>query len=260
MSQIDARFAAGKLLIPYVMAGFPSLDASQKVITALADAGSKVIEIGIPYSDPLADGPTIQRASEMALSNNVNTEDVFALVERAAQDGKFSPVLMVYYNLIYRYGLERFAKRASAAGVEGLIVPDLAVEEAGEWRATAAKHRLDTIFLVAPTSSPERIRKITSVCSGFVYCVSLTGVTGARETLPANLIEFIRRVRAATDLPLAVGFGISNPEQAREVAAIADGVIIGSAFIDIIEQAGSIDEALAGVGKLAMDVIASLTS
>lgn len=239
------------------MAGYPDIDASKRVIEALVGAGCSVIEIGIPYSDPLADGPTIQRASEAALATGVDTEDVFALIEEVRRDIDFSPVLMVYYNLVYRYGLDRFAERAAAVGVEGLIIPDLSVEEADDWRKAAKSRQLDTVFLAAPTSSPVRLKKVAAASTGFIYCVSLTGVTGARQALPADLVSFIDRVRAETVLPLAVGFGISSPEQAKEVAAMADGVIIGSAFIDIMERTGT-EGAEAGADKFAREILTAL--
>ncbi len=199
MSRINERFAVGKQLIPYVMAGFKDLAASKSIIEALVDSGCRIIEIGIPYSDPLADGPTIQRASEMALSQGVDTDDVFKLISEVRAERDFSPVLMVYYNLVYRYGLERFADEAAKAGVEGLIIPDLSVEESSRWTAVAKQYGLDTIFLIAPTSSEERISKITGISSGFIYCVSLTGVTGARAALPSDITDFLARVRQKTD-------------------------------------------------------------
>lgn len=258
MSKIRERFALSKQLIPYVMAGFPDIEGSKRIINALIDAGCSIIEIGIPYSDPLADGPTIQRAAEAALAAGTDTLDVFTLIKEVKSQKDFSPVLMVYYNLIYRFGPARFAEMAAGSGVEGVVVPDLSVEDADDWLAAAGERGLDTVFLVAPTSSPERMTKIARVSTGFIYCVSLTGVTGARAALAENLIDFVNRVRRVADLPLAVGFGISKPEQAKEVAAVADGVIVGSAFIDMIEQESSIDSAASAVAKLAGELSAAL--
>ncbi len=195
------------------------------------------MEIGIPYSDPLADGPTIQKASETALANGVTTDTVLEMIGEVTKKRDVSPVLMVYYNLIYRYGLERFARAAQRAGVEGVIVPDLTVEESADWKTVATEHGLDMIFLAAPTSSDERLEKIAAASSGFVYAVSLTGVTGARTELPPDLTTFVGSVKSRTELPVAVGFGVSRPEQAKEIARFADGVIVGSALVDLIDKA-----------------------
>jgi len=242
MSKIRDRFEKAKkenraVLIPYLTAGFPSLKESKEIFEVLAEDGADIIEIGIPFSDPIADGPTIQRASEIALAQGVTTEDIFDLIRDLRESTDVPLVIMTYYNLFYKYGLKKFADDASAAGLDGVIIPDLPPEEAGDWLA-AAEGKLETIFLLAPTSSDERIQKIVDNSEGFVYCVSLTGVTGARSVLPDALARFVARVRAKTDKPLAVGFGVSTAEQARNVAQIADGVIIGSALINVIRRAG----------------------
>lgn len=236
MSRIAERFASGKLLIPYIMGGWPDIAASAAVFKTFIKLGCPVVEIGIPYSDPVADGPTIQRASEAALAKGVNTDQVLAMIAEVAAEADVSPVLMVYYNLIYRYGLKRFAEAARRAGVEGVIVPDLTVEESADWRATAEDYGIDTIFLAAPTSSDERLAAIGRLATGFVYAVSLTGVTGARAELPEYLKDFVARVKSTSELPVAVGFGIARPEQAAQVAKSADGIIVGSAIIDLIEK------------------------
>lgn len=230
-------------LIPYLTAGFPSLSVSKRLLKALGKAGADIIEIGIPFSDPLADGPTIQRASSVALSQKVSTRDVFDLVKDIRNTIDTPLVIMTYYNLFYKYGLMRFADDACKAGVDGVIIPDLPLEEAGKW-LKAAKGKLATIFLLAPTSTDDRIKKVASRAQGFIYCVSLTGVTGERQTLPKTLYSFIKRVRHETSLPLAVGFGISNPKQARQVAKVAEGVIIGSAFINLVQKAETNQEAV----------------
>ena len=235
MSRITERFKAEKSLIPYIMGGWPDMETSIAVFQTFVELGCRVVEIGIHYSDPLADGPTIQRASEAALAGGVNTDQVFEMIGAVTARVDVSPVLMVYYNLIYRYGIERFAEAARKAGVEGLIIPDLTVEESADWRAVADESDIDTIFLAAPTSSDERLTEIGRLSKGFVYAVSLTGVTGARAALPDDLKDFIGRVKSRTELPVAVGFGISQPEQAAEVGNYADGVIVGSAIIDLIE-------------------------
>ncbi len=243
MSAINARFTENKQLIPYIMGGWPDVETSKTVFRALSDAGCRIIEIGIPYSDPLADGPTIQKASEAALANGVTTETVLEMIGDVTKESDVSPVLMVYYNLIYRYGLERFAQVAKEAGVQGVIVPDLSIEESADWKKAAAKHGVDTIFLAAPTSSPARLDKIAAGSSGFIYAVSLTGVTGARAELPPDLPDFVLGVKNRTDLPVAVGFGVSEPEQAAKIAAVADGVIVGSALLDLIEKTDAADRA-----------------
>ena len=241
MTRIRERFAHGKLLIPYIMGGWPDPQTSTAVFRSFVELGCPVVEIGIPYSDPLADGPTIQRASEAALAAGVNTDQVLEMIKEVSDRTDVSPVVMVYYNLIYRYGIERFVDNARAAGVEGVIIPDLTVEESDPWLRAADKADIDTIFLAAPTSSDERLAKIASKSKGFVYAVSLTGVTGARAALPDYLRDFIGRVKSKTDLPVAVGFGISQPAQAAEVAEVADGVIVGSAIIDLIESSPPAD-------------------
>lgn len=245
MSRLSEKFGelkkAGRVaLIPYITAGFPSLSASERLISVLSESAD-VIEIGIPFSDPMADGPTIQRASQISLSQGVTLTDIFEMIGRTKGKVETPLVLMAYYNNIFRYGLKRFAAEASEAGVSGVIVPDLTLEESDSW-LEAAKGKLDTVFLLAPTSSDDRIKRIASASQGFIYCVSVTGVTGARTSIPEELTEFIKRIRAKTEKPLAVGFGISRPDQAAEVARLADGVIIGSALIDMIERAKSEEE------------------
>jgi tryptophan synthase alpha chain len=236
MSRISDRFREAKQLVPYIMGGWPDAETGKNVFKALVEAGCRVVEIGVPYSDPLADGPTIQKASETALAGGTNTDSVLEMIADVLKNIDVSPVLMVYYNLIYRYGMERFAAAAAKAGVEGVIVPDLSVEECSDWKRAAEAHGIDTIFLAAPTSSPKRLDKIVEDSSGFVYAVSLTGVTGARTQLPPDLAGFIQAVKGRTELPVAVGFGVSRPEQAREIAKFADGIIVGSAFIDLIAK------------------------
>ncbi|HDP70310.1 MAG TPA: tryptophan synthase subunit alpha [Actinobacteria bacterium] len=243
MSRIEHKFKElkardKKALIPYITGGYPTLDACEKLIELFAANGADIVEIGIPYSDPLADGPTIQRASEAVLSSGVDVEDIFKMVANLRKKTDIPLVFMTYYNVIYCYGEKKFAEKAISIGIDGVIVPDLPPEEAASWCKVATVNSLDTIFLVAPTSDDERIEKIVSASSGFIYCVSLTGVTGARDNLPMELSSFMRRVRSQTDKPLAVGFGISSTEVAKKVSKLADGIIIGSALIDLIEDSG----------------------
>jgi tryptophan synthase alpha chain len=224
-------------LIPYVMAGHPSESATVEIIKALAEAGASLVELGIPFSDPLADGATIQHASQKALDNGMNTDKAFAIVNKARESTGIPIVVMTYYNIVLSYGLDRFAETAGRAGVSGAIIPDLPPEEAEDWIAAAANSSLATIFLVAPTSPDNRITAAADVSTGFVYCVSLTGVTGGRSALSEGVTEFLRRVRSLTDKPLAVGFGVSTPEQASFLSRLADGVIVGSALVDTIDSA-----------------------
>ncbi len=258
MSRIKERFESSKQLIPYVMGGFPDINGTKVAIQALVKAGCEIIEIGIPYSDPLADGPTIQRASESALAKGINTLDVLSIIKETRAKDDYSPVLMVYYNLIYKYGLKKFAELASVSGVEGVIIPDLSVEDSGPWKEAAKEFDLDTIFLIAPTSSDERIEMIAGVSSGFIYLVSLTGVTGARKQLSSNLLSFIKKVKDSTNQPIAVGFGISDAKQAKEISAVSNGVIIGSAFINLINDAQSVEAASRDLEELAGSIVQAI--
>jgi len=225
-------------LMPYMTAGDPSLEWTERLIDACLAAGADMIELGMPYSDPLADGPTVQAAGQRALAAGTTIDAVFRLGARVRSRHPEVPVaLLIYYNNIFRRGIERFVNEAAAAGFDGLIVPDLPPDEAGPLEKHARDAGIAIIYLVAPTSTPERIRLIVSRGSGFLYCVSLTGVTGARERLAESLEPFLARVRAEVraqrkDLPLAVGFGISTPGHVARVSRLADGVIVGSALTD----------------------------
>lgn len=242
-------------LMPYLSAGHPSLECTEALLPAVAAAGADMIELGIPYSDPLADGPTIQRAGQKALEVGATIAKIHALVRRVKEKGLSIPVLyMVYYNCIYRHGEERFLDEAVHAGVSGLIVPDLPLEEAERLDRLALERELDLIYLLAPTSTSERIRLTAERARGFIYCVSVTGVTGARRELSDAILPLVKRIRSETDLPLAVGFGVSTPEQASTVGMIADGVIVGSALIERIDRANGPDEAV----QSAVAYIASL--
>lgn len=224
-------------LIPYITAGFPDLPISEQIVLSFVEAGADLIEIGVPFSDPLADGATVQRASQVALGNGIRLTDCLDLVQRLRSvHGAATPlVLMTYYNPILQYGVEKFAADAAAVGVDGVIVPDLPVEEGDELLAACQAYGRDLVFMVAPTSTGERIAAIAAKASGFIYCVSVTGVTGSRSELP-DLRPYLERVRKRTTLPLAVGFGVSTAEHIRSVAAIADGVVVASALINALEQ------------------------
>jgi tryptophan synthase alpha chain len=224
-------------LMPYLTLGFPTPAASLEILAAAAGAGADLIELGVPFSDPLADGPTIQHSTQVALEQGMNVRTCLAHTAALRQMGVRQPLLLMgYYNPILAYGVERFACDAASAGADGFIVPDLPLEEASQVEAACQANHLALVYLLSPTSTPERIANVAAHATGFIYLVSVTGVTGARKELPLNLGEFIQRVRAFTSLPLAVGFGIATPQQAGAVGKQADGVIIGSALINVIEQ------------------------
>ncbi len=241
MSRIAETFArlraAGRTaLMPYLMTGFPERDSALELAPALEAAGADLFELGVPFSDPLADGATVQRASERALANGVRLPFCIETVAALRARGVAAPLVMMgYFNPFLQYGLERFAADASAAGADGLIIPDLPPEEAAECHAACRAAGLDLIFFVAPTTPDERIVQIVGLASGFIYCVALTGVTGARRELWEGLPDFLDRVRRHTDLPLVVGFGISSAAHIRQVGAHAAGAIVASALIDAIE-------------------------
>lgn len=219
-------------MIPYIMAGDPSLEVTERTVKELAAAGADLIELGVPFSDPVADGPVIQQAGQRSLQAGTTLAGIMEMVAGLRRQGLEIPILLMsYYNPLYRMGLGRAAHGLAEAGVDGLIVPDLPPEESGELERELKRFGLVLIYLLAPTSSDQRIRMVAQRAAGFIYCVSLTGVTGARSELPPGLREFLQRVRPASSLPLAVGFGISTPQQVAAVSAIADAVIIGSALI-----------------------------
>ncbi len=224
-------------LIPYIMAGDPDLSTSKTLILEMEKAGSDIIELGAPFSDPLADGPVIQKAALRSLTNRTSIADVLGLVADVRKTSAIPLILMTYYNLIFKYGEERFVRDAVAAGLDGLILPDLPPEEAGALMLPAKKAGLDTIFLLAPTSTDDRIKLVAKVTQGFVYYVSLTGVTGAKLAVQNSIEDALLRIKSATAKPVAVGFGISSPDQAAQVAGWgADGVIVGSALVKVIEE------------------------
>ncbi len=252
-TRISKRFAelraSGELgIVAYITAGDPSLDASLKFVRALADAGADVIELGVPFSDPLADGPTIQRASERALKAGTTLTAVLDLVRRIRQSSQVPLVLFSYYNPILQMGLEKFASSAASAGADGVLATDLTPEESDDYRRILA-HHLDTIFLGAPTSTDERLAKIAACSSGFLYLISRTGVTGAKDALPDDLPALIRRTRSVTQLPIAVGFGISLPGHVAVLGGLADAAVVGSALVAEIEKAQSVDAAAVALAE-----------
>lgn len=234
----QARNERRAALMPYYPIGFPHLQLSQEIVLSIAESGADLIELGMPFSDPLADGPTIQRATQIALENGASLAFCLETVQKLRRQGVNQPLVMMgYYNPILAYGIDRFVAAAATSGVDGLIIPDLPPEEAGDLESACGRYNLALIFLLAPTSTDERIRLVTGRARGFIYLVSLTGVTGVRQILADDLPGFIARVRRYTQIPLAVGFGISTAEQVRRISHLADGVIIGSALINSVEQA-----------------------
>ncbi len=243
MSRIASAFTAAdgsrkKAFIPFITCGDPTLDVTEEAVVAMVEAGADLIELGIPFSDPTAEGPVIQEANIRALANKVTTDDVFALVARLRERGVQIPmVFMTYSNVLFSYGLERFAAAAAKAGIDGVILPDVPHEEKPEFAEPLAAEGLELVSLIAPTSH-ERIRRIAGDAAGFVYCVSSLGVTGVRSEITTDIAAMVELVRSATDVPCAVGFGISTPEQAANMAAKSDGAIVGSAIIKILAEHG----------------------
>ena len=255
MNRIDGRFnelgrQGEKALIPFIAAGDPSLETTAELVLEMEKRGADLIELGVPFSDPLADGPIIQLAYQRALRNKVRPGDILELVEELRRRTRIPLILMSYYNLLHRQGGANFARRAAAAGVDGLIIPDLPPEEGEELWKASREVGLSNILLISPTTSPDRLQRIARQGTGFLYYVSLLGVTGARDTLPANLRESLKTIKVHTDKPVAVGFGISTPQQAGMVAHWAEGVIVGSALVRIIQQDPSAPTLVENVGTL----------
>ncbi len=240
-------------LVGYLPAGFPDVPGGIDALRLMVDSGCDVLEVGLPYSDPVMDGPTIQAAAQQALGNGVRTSDVLRTVEAVAAGG--APTLvMTYWNPVERYGVQRFARDLAAAGGAGLITPDLVPDEAGEWEAAADEHHLDKVFLVAPSTTDARLAMTTEHCRGFVYATAVMGVTGAREASSGLAGPLVRRARAVTDLPVGVGLGVSDGRQAAEVAAYADGVIVGSAFVRRLLDADDRKRGLEALAELTRDL------
>lgn len=253
-TRIGKRFEqlarSGELgLVAYITAGDPSLAATEKIVLAAVEAGADVIELGVPFSDPVADGPTIQRASERALRGGTTLAGVIDVVKALRKNTDVAIVLFSYFNPILQMGLEAFASRAAAAGADGVLVTDMTPEEADQHRAIMRTHGLDTIFLAAPTSTDKRLKLIADASTGFLYIISRTGVTGAKESLPEELPAMVRRTRKFTSLPIAVGFGISLPTQVTVLGGIANAVVVGSALVAEIETAASVAGAAAAVAE-----------
>ena len=248
MSRIEAAFQSAydnsrMTFMPFVTAGDPDLATTSKVLTALGEAGADLIELGFPYSDPIADGPVIQASYTRALEKRVTVQGIMDMMQSLKDQGLPPVLAMVSFAIIYRHGLEEFVRDAAGAGFSGLIIPDLPAEEAEEMNAIATRHELDLVQLIAPTTSGERTQQILDASRGFIYCISVAGTTGVRNELPAELLEQLKALRRQTSLPLAVGFGISGPDQVAVLNDVADGVIVGSAIVRLVADAENADDA-----------------
>jgi tryptophan synthase alpha chain len=240
-NRIDAKFAelrakSRKAFIPYVSAGDPDLDTTVDIVLALEEAGADLVELGVPYSDPLADGPVIQDAFSRVLARGFRVADTWEIVRRIRLRSQLPLLTMVSYSLVYRYGAERYVSEALAAGVDGAVIPDLGVEEGKDFLDQAAASHFATVLLVAPTTDPVRERAIVQRSTGFLYCISVVGITGERATLPPQLRDHVERLKKLTTKPVCVGFGVSTPEHVKIVASVADGVIVGSAIVKLISS------------------------
>lgn len=237
MSNITKAFQNKKAFIPFITCGDPDLDTTKKLVIAMAESGADVIELGIPFSDPTAEGPVIQAASERALRGGVTTDKIFEMVRSIRKKTDIPLVFMTYANVVYSYGIQRFAQRCALSGMDGLILPDVPFEEKDEFACECSKYDLDFISLIAPTSN-ERIEMIASQAEGFVYCVSSLGVTGIRSEINTDIGQMTSLVKKTKDIPCAVGFGISTPDQAQTIAKFCDGIIVGSAIVKICGEYG----------------------
>ena len=240
--RIESIFKNGrKALIAYITAGDPTPEKTPELVAALERGGVDLIELGVPFSDPIADGPVIQRGAERALKAGTNLKKVVEIAAKIRKTSAIPLLLFTYMNPVLRYGLDALARDAKAAGIDGCLLTDLSVEEALSYTGAMRSAGLDTVFLAAPTSTPARLKLVAEYSRGFVYLVSRTGVTGERASIADSLAPLVSSMRAVTKLPLAVGFGISTPEQARDVARLADGVVVGSAFVRLVEQNGDLE-------------------
>ncbi|MDP4094756.1 MAG: tryptophan synthase subunit alpha [Bacillota bacterium] len=238
MNSIEKVFAGGKAFIPFITAGDPSIDITEQLVYQMAGAGADLIELGIPFSDPIAEGPVIQAADNRALNGGFTADTLFSMMLRIRKSCQVPIACMTYVNPVFAYGAEKFMMNCREAGIDAMIVPDLPFEEKNELLPICKKYGITLISMIAPTSG-ERIRKIASEAEGFIYCVSSMGVTGVRQNLGSNVEQMVRTVKEVKNIPCAIGFGISTPEQAANMSAFADGVIVGSAIVKIVEQYGS---------------------
>lgn len=247
-----------KAFIPFITCGFPDLDGTFKLFEVLEKCGADIIEIGIPFSDPLADGPVIQKTSKIALEAGINTDTVFETVRTIRKTSATPIVLLVYFNIIYAYGVERFLSSAKKSGVDGMIIPDLPLEEFNKYSTLFDSSTIDNIMLASLTSGRKRLADIAAAGRGFIYCVSLRGVTGIRSGLSGEVSDFLKVLRSVTDLPLALGFGLSTAEQVKQLEDKCDGIIMGSKILDIILEAEDIDKGLEELEKFCKEIIKEL--
>lgn len=245
--------------MPFVTAGDPDLNTTSAVLRSLRDAKVNLIELGFPYSDPIADGPVIQASYTRALNNGITVDGIFRMMESLKADGMPPVLAMVSFAIIFRHGTALFVEHAAKAGFSGLIIPDLPADEAGDVVEAAQKHELDVVQLIAPTTTAERTTQILAASTGFLYCISVAGTTGVRLELPQELTEQLKSLRAQSKLPLAVGFGISSPEQVSTLAGVADGIIVGSAIVRRMAEARDPAEAAQRVGEFAKEMLAATT-
>ena len=250
---VKTRAEKRAALIAYIPAGFPTIKDCHRVIQAFIDGGVDAIEIGFPYSDPVMDGPTIQAAAVKALENGTGAEDVLDALKVAVKGGVPS-LVMTYWNPIEKYGVEKFADAISARGGSGVIHPDLTIEESASWLAATKKSAINPVYVVALSTADQRLKSVTAQCGGFIYAASIMGVTGARASVSSGAQDLVARIRTVSDLPVSVGLGVSTREQAKEVAAYADGVIVGSAFVKAILDAPNLDEGLTAVTALVREL------
>lgn len=261
MSGIAEAFAAarerhGGAFIPFITAGHPDLATTEELLLELANAGADIIELGVPFSDPVADGEVIQRASECALRNGVTLHDVLQCAARFRTRMKTPLVLFSYFNPLMRFGVDTLVATAKRSGIDGILVTDLTPEEAADWTQSLCRNGIDPIFLVAPTTSDERLAQIARLVRGFIYAVSRAGVTGARTEMSADAATLVRRVRSETDLPVAVGFGISTPEQVADVLSFADGAVVGSAIVKKIAEMDGAPDLAERIGRFGRNLVA----
>lgn len=254
MSRIQQAFTKGKAFIPFVTGGDPALETTEKLLYEMAESGADLIEIGIPFSDPIAEGPVIQEADERALRGGCTTDRLFDLVERVRRKLELPLVFMTYYNPIYSYGCDAFMKNCKRVGIDGVIVPDLPFEEKDELKSVCGQYGIELISLIAPTSK-DRIKTIAKEAEGFIYCVSSMGVTGVRSEITSDIGGMVSLVREVTDLPVAIGFGIATPAQAQQMAAFGDGVIVGSAIVKMIASQGK--DCVSAVGQYVAEMKAA---
>jgi len=265
MSRIASRFESlsrrsEKALIAYVMAGDPSLEKTEELVIALEEAGADLIELGVPFSDPVADGPVIQKAGERALKERVSLRKILGMVARLRTRTQVPMILMTYLNPVLRLGVDAFFCQAAKAGVDGVIVPDLPAEEGDALRSLAGREGIDLIFLAAPTTEPSRLRHVAEMSSGFLYYVSVTGITGASLSDLAQIEKRVSAIKKRSRLPVAVGFGISTPEQAQALGRVADGIVVGSAIVRLIERYGQSPELISAVKQFVRSLKAGLKS